>query len=213
MTRIAGIDSLPCMVSTLLARRPFESALPVSLRVLPVRISSRHSHTRPSRPASAAGTLPGRNAPLPASIQAPFPAVAPRSLPLLLRSTPVSPLCARLGPSDQLSKMTSQRLRLTRMTSAIFPLRNCVGVPTCPILRAVGPNPLQRAPVLSGAPTVSLALVAGTILVLGPIHSVSLDASRHPNHLRAPGTIIVPRSDCLSMTLFSHLLLHSTFVP
>src|SRR6266702_2683953 len=201
MMRIAGIDSLPCTDSTLLARRPFESALPVSHRALPVRISSRP--IRPSRPASVAVTLPGRNAPLPASIQAPSVAVVPLSPTLPLRSTPVSLQCARPGPSDQLSKMTSQRLCLTRMMSAISPLLFRAAAPSQPILRVVGPNPLRRALVRLEAPMVSLASVAGTSLVLGPIHSVSLGASRHPNHLRPTGTIIVHRSDCLSMTVFS----------
>lgn len=203
MTRIAGIDSLPCTVLILLARLPFESALPVSLHALPVRISSRHSHTKPSRPASAVETLPGPSALLPISMQAPSPAVAPHSPPLLLHSTPVFLLCARPGPSDQHSKMTSQRLCRTRMTSAIFPLR--VGAPTSPISRAVDLNPLRRALVRLGVLTVSLALVVGTILVLGPIptHSASLDALKHPNHLRGTGTIIVPRPDRLSMTVFS----------
>ena len=131
------------------------------------------------------------------------PVVAPHSPPLLLRSTLVSPLCARRGPSDQLLKMTSQKPCQTRMTSAIFPLR--VGAPTLPISRAVDRNPLRRALVPLAVLTVSLALVVGTILVWGPIptHLVSLDALKHPSHLRATGTIIVPCSDCLSMTVFS----------
>ena len=131
------------------------------------------------------------------------PVVAPHSPPLLLRSTLVSPLCARRGPSDQLLKMTSQKPCQTRMTSAIFPLR--VGAPTLPISRAVDRNPLRRALVPLAVLTVSLALVVGTILVWGPIptHLVSLDALKHPSHLRATGTIIVPFSDCLSMTVFS----------
>src|SRR6266446_5313956 len=161
MMRIAGIDSLPCTVLTLLAQHPFESALPASHRALPVRISSHP--IRPSLPASAAVTPLGLSVLLPPLILDRFPVAAPPSLLLPLPSRPVFPPCARLEPLHPPSKMTSQKPLLIRMTNALFPPCRRVGAPTPPSLRGAGRNLLRRVPVPSGVPLANLPSAVGMI--------------------------------------------------
>jgi hypothetical protein len=182
MMRIAGIDSLPCTVLILLARHPFESALPASHRALPVKISSHP--IRPSLPASAVATPLGLNVLLPPSILARFPVAAPPSPRLPLPSRQVFPPCARLELLHRPSKMTSQKLLLTRMTNALFPPCRRVGAPTLPSLRGAGHSPLRRAPVRSGVPLANLPSVVGMIRVSVLTHSIFPDESRKQSHSR-----------------------------